>query len=46
VRELFRTRRDELQPGLDIVVIAKRGADGLTFNEIARELLPAFAATA
>jgi ribonuclease P protein component len=44
VREVFRTRRHELPPGLDVVVIAKRGADGLTFNEICRELLPAFAA--
>ena len=45
VRELFRTRRGEFPAGMDVVVIAKRGADGLTFNEIAQELLPAFVAS-
>lgn len=42
VRELFRTTRGEMPPGFDVVVIAKRGADVLTFHEIARELLPVF----
>jgi ribonuclease P protein component len=45
VRELFRAWRPELPAGLDIVVIAKRGADDLTFHEIARELLPALRGT-
>lgn len=42
VREVFRTRRSALRAGLDLVVIAKQGADALTFHEIARELVPAF----
>jgi ribonuclease P protein component len=42
VREIFRTRRTQLPPGLDLVVIAKRGANDLSFHEIEQELLAAF----
>lgn len=41
VRECFRTMRDEIPGGLDIVVIAKQGADGLSFHDTVRELAPA-----
>ena len=43
VREIFRTCRAELAGRTDLVVIAKRGADGLTFHEIETELQPALA---
>jgi ribonuclease P protein component len=41
VREVFRIHRSGLRAGTDLVVIAKRGADGLTFHDIEREILPA-----
>lgn len=40
VREIFRSRRHELQSSADIVVIAKTGADDLTYAQAATELEP------
>jgi ribonuclease P protein component len=41
VREIFRNRRAELRSAADIVVIAKTGADDLTYAQAATELEPA-----
>jgi len=38
VREFFRLHRTELQPGSDIVVIVRAGADTLGFKDVEREL--------
>lgn len=38
VREYFRLNRTELQPSSDIVVIARAGADKLSFKDVEREL--------
>jgi len=38
VREYFRLNRTELQPGSDIVVIVRAGADKLSFKDVEREL--------
>jgi ribonuclease P protein component len=38
VRELFRQRRAELTPAHDLLVIAKPGADSLTYAQAAIEL--------
>ena len=38
VREWFRTRRDELPPGVDIVVIARRNASELGSIDVGYEL--------
>ena len=40
VRELFRRRRGSLEPGQDLVVIAKEGAPGLTNADVSAELVP------
>jgi len=38
VREYFRLNRTELQPGSDIIVIARAGADKLSYKDVEREL--------
>src|ERR671924_1585282 len=38
VREFFRRRRQELLPGLDVLVIAKKSATHLSFSLVAGEL--------
>ena len=38
VREVFRHRREELVPPTDVLVIAKPGADNLTYAQAATEL--------
>lgn len=38
VREFFRRRRHELGPGVDILVIARKSAPGLSLNLIENEL--------
>lgn len=42
VREVFRHRRAELSPPADVVIIAKSGADTLTYAQAASELARAF----
>lgn len=37
LRELFRTRRAEMYPALDLIVIAKPGAETLTYAQAAAE---------
>jgi ribonuclease P protein component len=37
LRELFRTRQSELHPALDVIVIAKPGAETLTYAQAAAE---------
>jgi ribonuclease P protein component len=37
IREVFRQRRAEISPALDLVVIAKPGADTLTYAQAATE---------
>ncbi|GAB4262670.1 MAG: hypothetical protein Kow0092_13160 [Deferrisomatales bacterium] len=44
IREYFRLRRAELPEAFDLVVVAKRGAAALAFEEVARELDAALAA--
>lgn len=41
IREIFRTRRPVLSPATDVVVIAKRGAHDLTYQEVEAEVVPA-----
>ena len=43
VREAFRRAGDRLPPGVDLVVIAKRGAPRLDYRQVARELGQALA---
>ena len=43
VREFFRRRRADWQPGADFVVIARKGAAALSGGAIAAELATAFA---
>lgn len=38
LREVFRERRDDIQPPSDLVVIAKPGAETLTYAQAATEL--------
>jgi ribonuclease P protein component len=38
VREFFRIHREELQPAHDLVVIARPGADRLSFKDVESEL--------
>lgn len=38
VREFFRLHRTKLQPGSDIVVIVRAGAETLGFKDVEREL--------
>jgi len=38
VREAFRAVRDDLPGAMDVVVVARRGARGLSLDEVAREL--------
>jgi ribonuclease P protein component len=38
VREFFRRRRQEMLPGLDVLVIAKKSATHLSFSLVAGEL--------
>ncbi len=40
LREYFRTRRAEVAPPLDLVVVAKRGAPALGLAAVAEELDP------
>jgi ribonuclease P protein component len=42
LREVFRLHRSRLQPPLELVVIAKPGADILTYAQVANELVRAF----
>jgi len=41
VREVFRRCRNDLGPGLRVVVIAREGAGELSFHQVAAELAPA-----
>lgn len=38
IREFFRNSRPDFILGGDLVIIARRGVSGLTFNEVEREL--------
>ena len=38
VREFFRLHRNKLQPAADLVVIARTGAQELSFQDVAKEL--------
>ena len=38
VREFFRIHRSELQPALDLLIIARAGADKLSFKDVESEL--------
>ena len=41
VREFFRLRRHELQPAHDLLVIARSGADKLSYRDVESELVDA-----
>ena len=42
VREFFRLHRNELQPPSDIVIVARAGADTLSFKDVESELSAVF----
>jgi ribonuclease P protein component len=42
IREIFRTRKRDVGPAQDILVIARAGADKLQYAQVAAELGPAF----
>ncbi len=41
MREAFRANRHTIDPPVDLVVVAKRGADKLTLEEVTNEILKA-----